>query len=41
MVMFRGICELNNRIKDVRLDDFIKNKDRYYIIKVYYRGKDI
>ena len=40
MVMFRGICELNNRTKDARPDDFIKNKDRYYSTKAYYRGKD-
>jgi len=29
--MFKDICELNNRTKEARPEDFVKNSDRYYI----------
>ncbi|CAH3141332.1 unnamed protein product, partial [Pocillopora meandrina] len=32
-VMFIAICELNNRTKEARPKDFVKNKDRYYMAK--------
>ncbi|XP_022785500.1 uncharacterized protein LOC111325849 [Stylophora pistillata] len=31
VVMFIAICELNNRTKEARPEDFLKDKDRYYI----------
>ncbi|XP_022807338.1 uncharacterized protein LOC111344376 [Stylophora pistillata] len=33
VVMFIAICELNNRTKEARPEDFIKDKDRYYMKK--------
>ncbi|KAL9964960.1 hypothetical protein ACROYT_G028677 [Oculina patagonica] len=32
-VIFRDICELNNRTKEARPEDFVKDKDRYYMRK--------
>ncbi|XP_020613998.1 uncharacterized protein LOC110052229 [Orbicella faveolata] len=32
-VIFKDICELNNRTKEARPEDFIKDKDRYYMMK--------
>ena len=40
VVMFIAICELNNRTKEARLEDFVKNKDRYYMAKGPKRGED-
>ena len=37
-VMFKDICELNNRTKEARPEDFVKDKDRYYIMKAPKRG---
>ena len=37
-VMFQDICELNNRTKEARPEDFVKDKDRYYITKAPKRG---
>ncbi|PFX14773.1 Lactadherin [Stylophora pistillata] len=31
VVMFIAICELNNRTKEARPEDFVKDKDRYYM----------
>ena len=36
--MFIAICELNNRTKEARPEDFVKNKDRYYMAKGPKRG---
>ncbi|XP_022804945.1 BTB/POZ domain-containing protein 3-like isoform X2 [Stylophora pistillata] len=33
VVMFIAICELNNRTKEVRPEDFVKDEDRYYMAK--------
>nr|XP_058942097.1 fibrillin-3-like [Pocillopora verrucosa] len=30
-VVFKGICELNNRTKEARPDDFVKDLERYYV----------
>ena len=38
-VMFKGICELNNRTKEARPEDFVKDSDRYYVTKTPKRGK--
>ena len=38
VVMFIAICELNNRTKEARPEDFFKNKDRYYMAKGPKRG---
>ena len=38
VVMFIAICALNNRTKEVRPEDFVKNKDRYYTAKGPKRG---
>ena len=38
-VMFKDICELNNRTKEARPEDFVKDKDRYYITRAPKRGK--
>ena len=38
VVMFIAICELNNRTKEARPEDFVKNKDRYYMAKGPNRG---
>ncbi|XP_078379648.1 uncharacterized protein LOC144662661 [Oculina patagonica] len=32
-VFFKDICELNNRTKEARPEDFVKNSDRYYMKK--------
>ncbi|KAL9963785.1 hypothetical protein ACROYT_G027325 [Oculina patagonica] len=32
-VFFENICELNNRTKEARPEDFVKNSDRYYMRK--------
>ena len=32
------ICELNNRTKEARPEDFVTNKDRYYMAKGPKRG---
>ena len=37
-VMFKDTCELNNRTKEARPEDFVKDKDRYYIAKAPKRG---
>ncbi len=37
-VMFKDICELNNRTKEARPEDFVKDKDRYYMEKAPKRG---
>ena len=39
-VMFKDICELNNRTKEARPEDFVKDKDRYYMKKAPNRGND-
>ncbi|PFX12079.1 hypothetical protein AWC38_SpisGene24017 [Stylophora pistillata] len=31
VVMFIGICKLNNLTKEARPEDFVKDKDRYYM----------
>ena len=33
------ICELNNRTKEARPEDFVKDIDRYYVTKSSNRGK--
>ena len=38
VVMFIAICELNNRTKEARPEDFVTNKDRYYMVKGPKRG---
>lgn len=40
-VMFKDICELNNRTKEARPEDFVKNSDRYYITRAPKRGKKV
>ena len=37
-VMFKDICELNNRTKEARPEDFVKDKERYYMKKALQRG---
>ena len=37
-VMFKYICELNNRTKEARPEDFIKDRDRYYMENTPNRG---
>ena len=37
-VMFKDICELNNRTKEARPEDFVKDRDRYYVMKAPNRG---
>ena len=37
--MFKDICELNNRTKEARQEDFVKDSDRFYIAKAPQRGK--
>ena len=39
-VMFKDICELNNRTKEARPEDFVKDSDRYYITRSPKRGKN-
>ena len=36
--MLIAICELNNRTKEARPEDFVKNKDRYYVVEGPKRG---
>ena len=38
VAMFTAICELNNQTKEARPEDFVKNKDRYYMAKGPKRG---
>ena len=38
VVMFIAICELNNRTKEARPEDFVTNKDRYYMATGPKRG---
>ena len=38
VVMFTAICELNNRTKEARPEDFVKDEDRYYMAKGPKRG---
>ena len=38
VVMFIAICALNNRTKEARPEDFVTNKDRYYMAKGPKRG---
>ena len=40
-VMFKDICELNNRTKKARPEDFVRDKDRYYITKAPKRGNKL
>lgn len=37
-VMLKDVCELNNRIKEARPEDFVKDKARYYMKKAPRRG---
>ena len=37
-VMFQDICELNNRTKEARPKDFVKDSKRYYMKKAPNRG---
>ena len=37
-VMFKDICELNNRTKEARPQHFVRDKDRYYMAKAPKRG---
>ena len=39
-VIFKDICELNNRTKEARPEDFVRDKDRYYMMKAPKRGND-
>ena len=39
-VIFKDICELNNRTKEARPEDFVKDKDRYYMAKAPKRGTE-
>ena len=38
-VIFQDICELNNRTKEARPEDFVRDKDRYYMMKAPKRSK--
>ena len=38
VVMFIAICELNNRTKEARPEDFVKDEKRYYMAKGLQRG---
>ena len=38
VVMFKDICELNNRTKEARPEDFVKDQDRYYMKRAPNRG---
>ena len=38
VAMFTVICKLNNQTKEARPEDFVKNKDRYYMAKGPKRG---
>lgn len=37
-VITQGICELNNRTKEARPEDFVANGDRFYIKRFRERG---
>ena len=37
-VISQGICELNNRTKEARPEDFAPNSDRFYIKRLDGRG---
>ena len=37
-LVFKGICELNNRTKEARPEDFVQNAERYYMAKAQNRG---
>ena len=37
-VVFKDICELNNRTKEARPGDFVESIERYYITKAPNRG---
>lgn len=37
-VIFKHICELNNRTKEARPEHFVRDKDRYYMMKAPKRG---
>ena len=39
-VIFKDICELNNRTKEARPEDFVWDMDRYYMMKAPKRGID-
>ena len=38
-VISEGICELNNRTKEARPEDYVPNSDRYYFGRDWKRGK--
>ena len=40
-VMFKDICELNKRTKEATPQDFVRDKDRYYMTKTPKRGREI
>jgi len=40
-VILKEICELNNRTKEASPEDFVRDKDRYYMMKAPKRGIDI
>ena len=37
-VVFKGICELNNRTREARPENFVRNQERYYMKKSSNRG---
>ena len=37
-VISQGICELNNRTKEARPEDFVPDSDRFYIKRFRERG---
>ena len=37
-VISRGICELNNRTKEARPEDFVPDSDRFYVRRLDGRG---
>ena len=37
-VISRGICELNNRTKEARPEDFVPDSDRFYVGRLDGRG---
>ena len=37
-VVFKGICELNNRTREARPENFVRNQERYYMKKRSHRG---
>jgi len=40
-VIFKDICELNNRTKEARPEDFVRDINRYYMTKAPKRGSQI